>query len=64
MNDFILILGIELIPSVSGIVTAILPGMDENNEELRNLVSGTLDSIADKAGKKYLYGAIWLCILR
>jgi len=60
INDFYLPLGIELYPCVTGLVNSILPGLDEQLEDLQKKVTEILDKMCELVGKKYLVGAVWL----
>lgn len=45
-------------------LNSILPGMDETNEDLKNLYIRTLDELKSTTGEKHFYAAIWMSILR
>lgn len=51
-------LNLQLIPCIPGLILSILPGLDENLEELKNNVFKTIEEAENCVGKKYLYGAI------
>lgn len=57
-------LEMELIPCAPGLIVSILPGLLENNEELQRRTLGFFEKLQLKIGKKYVYGAVWLSILR
>jgi len=43
-----------------GLVISILPGLDEQNEQLQKRVYSILDKAGEAVGRKYLLGAIWM----
>ncbi|KAL4485808.1 hypothetical protein ABPG72_012348 [Tetrahymena utriculariae] len=54
----------DLIPCSVGLIVSILPGVVENNEEIQRKTFQVFEQLQVKIGKKYLYGALWLSILR
>ena len=57
-------LGRELIPMISGLVSSILPGLDDQLESIQKMVYQTLDLLQKSVGRRYLIGSIWMAILR
>jgi len=53
-------LGKQLIPSITGLVVSILPGIEEQNENLQRDVFSTLDQLSNCVTKKYFLGAVWM----
>ena len=56
----------ELALCLSGLLSCLLPGFDDNNEELTNKINNTLDKIKKKMEKKpgVFYGTFWSILLR
>ena len=50
----------QLIPCIPGLVVSILPGLDEQNEELQKKVFASLDQACESAGKRHFIGALWM----
>jgi len=57
-------LGIELIPCLPALIIAVLPSLDEPNEELQKNILSMLDSVCESAGYRFFYEAMWLAMLR
>lgn len=56
--------GPELIPLLQGLVTSILPGLDEQDENLQKMVMRFLNNIKAAVGQKFLVDCVWLAILK
>ena len=62
LNKYYFHLKIELIPCIPGLVMSLLPGLDEQNEELQKSVLEALKKAEECVGPKYLLGAVWMVI--
>jgi len=60
LNKYYFPLKIELIPCIPGLVMSLLPGLDEQNEELQKSVHEALRKAGECVGTKYLIGAVWM----
>jgi hypothetical protein len=49
---------------VVGLTVSLVPGLNENSEEMQKKVYSVLDSISDRVGKRFFYSAVWTAILR
>ena len=54
----------NLIPCMPGLIIAILPSLEDSNEDLQKRVFGTLDKAMSCVGKKFFMGSIWMALLR
>ncbi|EGR29985.1 n-terminal domain protein [Ichthyophthirius multifiliis] len=57
-------LGKDLIPCAPGLVLSILPGLDENNQELLKEIHEIYTCIMVVCGRKYFIGSFWMAIMR
>lgn len=56
--------GPELIPMLPGLITSLLPGLDEQDESLQKMVIRTFQGLTSSVGQKFFIGHIWLSILK
>lgn len=64
ISDNFLIMGVEMIPMLTGLITALLPGFEEQDEVIQRKVSQMFDEIKNNVGTRFFIGSIWLSILR
>jgi aspartate-semialdehyde dehydrogenase len=57
-------LGVQLIPTIGGLLTSIIVGMEDTNEEQVKKVLSSLDAACECVGVTVFYGALWMCIVR
>lgn len=57
-------LGQQLTPLIGGLISSIIVGMEDTNEEQMKKVLNSLDSACECVGTRSFYGAIWMCIVR
>lgn len=58
-------LGKELIPCLPGLVVSVLPGLDEQNEEVQKGVLFILDELLSQTGSpKEFIGCLWMALMR
>lgn len=57
-------MGPQLIPSLGGLISSIVVGMEDTQEEMMKRVMASLDMLCDCVGVKPFYGAIWMSIVR
>jgi hypothetical protein len=55
-------LGNQLIPCLPALVTAILPGLDEQDEKVQKSVEHLLCGLCDAVGTKFFFSAMWISI--
>lgn len=60
LNQYYFPLDVELVPCIPGLVMSLLPGLDEQNEELQKNVLDALKTASECVGLKYLLGSIWM----
>lgn len=54
----------EILPMIVGLVTSILPGLEEKDELIQKKIVEILGRLQTCIGEKFLIGAIWITILR
>jgi hypothetical protein len=54
----------EILPMIVGLVTSILPGLEEKDEGIQKKIFDILNRLQSCIGEKFLIGAIWIAILR
>ena len=54
----------ELILCLPGLLASIIPGLDDNNEKINNMIYETLDSIKLRIKEHTFFGVYWTLILR
>jgi hypothetical protein len=54
----------EILPMIVGLVTSILPGLEEKDEVIQRKIFDILNKLQLCVGEKFLIGAIWIAILR
>ncbi|EGR32622.1 hypothetical protein IMG5_076520 [Ichthyophthirius multifiliis] len=64
IDDFFLDLEIQLIPFLPALIASILPGLQDNDEQIKKQTQNILDKIQSIVGYKYFFSALWLTILR
>lgn len=64
VEKYFIKLGPELIPAIVGMTVSIIPGLSENSEEMQKRVYAVLDGLAAEVGRRFLYSAVWMAILR
>ena len=57
-------MGVELIPMLPGLVTSLLPGLEEQDESLQRKVLKVLDGIKQSVGQSFIIGAVWIAVLK
>ena len=55
---------IAVVPMLVGLVNAIIPGLNENHEELAKKIYSIFDKISSLLGRKWVDGAVWVNILK
>lgn len=54
----------EILPMIVGLVTSILPGLEEKDEVIQKKIFDILNKLQSCVGEKFLIGAVWIAILR
>lgn len=57
-------LGKQLVPSIGGLISSIIVGMEDTNEEMMKRVMASLDHACEIIGITPFYGLLWVSILR
>ena len=63
-NNLLIIDQNELILCLPGLLASIIPGLDDNNDKMTQLIYNTLDAIKLKIKEHTFYGVYWTLILR
>lgn len=58
------LISVEILPMLVGLVTSILPGLEEKDEAIQKKIFEILSRLQQCTGEKFLIGAIWIAILR
>lgn len=56
-------LGIELVPMLSGLIACVLPGLEEQDEKLKQDINDLLNKINISVGNKFYMNAVWMIML-
>ncbi|TPX67373.1 hypothetical protein SpCBS45565_g03814 [Spizellomyces sp. 'palustris'] len=62
-EKFYLPLGLRLKPSLKALILALLPSLEEENNEYFDRVMGILDGLVRSVGQGYFYHCIWLSLI-
>lgn len=62
-EEFYVPLGTQLIPSLSGFILALLPGIEDPTSETYNRVLNLLESLKNCTGKPLFMLSLWRCLL-
>ncbi|CAD8055261.1 unnamed protein product [Paramecium sonneborni] len=54
----------DLLPCMGGLISSIIVGMEDTNEEMMKKVMNSLDQAADSIGLKQFFGLLWVSIIR
>ena len=54
----------EILPMIVGLVTSILPGLEEKDESIQKRIVDILGKLQVCVGERFLVGALWIAILR
>ena len=54
----------EILPMIVGLVTSILPGLEEKDENIQKKIMDIMAKLQVCVGEKFLTGALWIAILR
>lgn len=63
-RKYYLILGIQIIPMLTGFLTCLLPGLDEQDEALQKSIFEMLNDVNSIVGDKFYISAIWFILLK
>lgn len=63
LNRYYFPLKLELIPCIPGLIISLLPGLNEQNEELQKSVYEAFKKAEECVGTKYLLGAVWMVFI-
>ena len=55
---------LEILPMIVGLVTSILPGLEEKDETIQKKIVELLGKLQICVGERFLVGALWIAILR
>lgn len=58
------LINIEILPMIVGLVTSILPGLEEKDEGIQKKIVEILGKLQNCVGERFLVGALWIAILR
>lgn len=53
-----------VLPMLVGLVNAIMPGLNENHEELARRIYSIFDRVNTLLGKRWIDGAVWVNVLK
>ncbi|CAD8140880.1 unnamed protein product [Paramecium pentaurelia] len=54
----------DLLPCMGGLISSIIVGMEDTNEEMMKKVMNSLDQAAESVGIKQFFGLLWVSIIR
>jgi hypothetical protein len=57
-------MGIEMVPMLTGLVTSLLPGFEEQDENLQKSISKLFDGLKQSVGQRFLIGSVWIAMLK
>ena len=63
-KNYFLILGMELIPMLTGFVSSLLSGAEEQDEKVQTMINDMLCQINQRVGDKYYISTLWLLLLK
>lgn len=63
-RNYFLILGIELIPMLTGLISSLLSGAEEQDEKIQNMINDLLFQINLRVGDKYYISTLWSLLLK
>lgn len=64
IEDTFLIMGVEILPMIVGLVTSILPGLEEQDEMLQKRIFKIFKEMRKCVGEKFFVSSIWIAMLR
>lgn len=63
-RKYYLVLEIQLIPMLTGFVSCLLPGLEEQDETLQNQIVDLLNDINNIVGDKFFLSTVWFVLLK
>ncbi len=63
-KKYFLILGLELIPMLSGLLSCLLPGLEEQDYDIQHDIMNLLNDIKGEVGEKFFIRSIWFILLK
>jgi hypothetical protein len=63
IKEYYLQLGTELLSCLNGLVSILLFGLDDPNEDAQRSIDEILQELERKAGTRFFYGSVWLVSL-
>lgn len=63
-RKYYLILEIQIIPMLTGFLSCVLPGLEEQDETLQKQIIELLNDINDIVGDKFFLSAVWFVLLK
>jgi hypothetical protein len=53
-----------MVPMLTGLVTSLLPGFEEQDENLQKSISKLFDGLKQSVGQRFLIGSVWIAMLK